>query len=235
MDNLTVLTYTNSKCTDVHNMYFDSYNKFFTNENHVVLTDEVINRADIKQIIYNNHDSYSDSLLLALSEIKTKYVIYSQEDYILFDFVKIELLKKYIKVLENNDEVMFIRLIHAGIDGSEKMFNDELLVINPDNEYYFSTQITIWKREYFEKLFSVSKTVSVTDEPKNSPFLKSFNKQGLCVLSKGDRVGYHFNSIVFPYIATAIIKGKWNMSQYGNHLNKLMVDYNINVNDRGEV
>ena len=46
---------------------------------------------------------------------------------------------------------------------------------------------------------------------------------------------YHYDSLVFPYIATAINKGKWNMSEYSNELDKLFGEYNINPFERGIV
>ena len=45
----------------------------------------------------------------------------------------------------------------------------------------------------------------------------------------------HCDSIVFPYIATAINKGKWNMSEYREELDKLFGEYNINPFERGIV
>ena len=37
---------------------------------------------------------------------------------------------------------------------------------------------------------------------------------------------YHFDSLVYPYIATAIVKGKWNFQEYPE-LKKLLDSYNI--------
>ena len=44
---------------------------------------------------------------------------------------------------------------------------------------------------------------------------------------------YHHDSIVFPHIATAIIKGKWNLSEYPTELTPLLEKYNINPEVRG--
>jgi hypothetical protein len=44
---------------------------------------------------------------------------------------------------------------------------------------------------------------------------------------------YHNDSSVFPYIATAINKGKWNYSEYEKELNTLFNIYNINPFERG--
>ena len=44
---------------------------------------------------------------------------------------------------------------------------------------------------------------------------------------------YHYDSPVFPYIATAINKGKWNMTEYYKELDLLFKEYNINPFNRG--
>jgi hypothetical protein len=44
---------------------------------------------------------------------------------------------------------------------------------------------------------------------------------------------YHNDSSVFPYIATAINKGKWNYYEYEKELNILFNIYNINPFERG--
>ena len=44
---------------------------------------------------------------------------------------------------------------------------------------------------------------------------------------------YHCDSIVFPYIATAINKGKWNYNEYQKELDILFLEYNMNPFERG--
>lgn len=44
---------------------------------------------------------------------------------------------------------------------------------------------------------------------------------------------YHWDSFCFPYIATAIVKGKWNFLEYSKELSILLEKYNINKNIRG--
>ena len=46
---------------------------------------------------------------------------------------------------------------------------------------------------------------------------------------------YHCDSIVFPYIATAINKGRWNTSEYRKELTLMFSKYDINPTIRGEV
>ena len=46
---------------------------------------------------------------------------------------------------------------------------------------------------------------------------------------------YHCDSIIFPYISTAIVKGKWNESEYKNELNSVFTEFNINKTIRGVI
>ena len=46
---------------------------------------------------------------------------------------------------------------------------------------------------------------------------------------------FHYDSNIFPYIATAIVKGKWNYSEYKNELDILFNEYKINKYERGTI
>ena len=231
--NLTLLTYTHSKAADLHNLYFDRVKKFFNPQNQVVLCDKEINYEGIVMSIYDNKSKYYEQMVNALDTVKTDFVIYSQEDYILFDDVNMDKINNLILTLENDKKISFIRLIYSGIDFNVIDYNEELIYLNPEHQYYFSTQITIWRTQDLRDMFNKSKTETIWDETKNSIHLKELNKIGLCVKSKGDKVGGHFNSSIYPYIATAIVKGKWNDSEYGNQLNTIYDEYNINKEIRG--
>ena len=231
--NITLITYTHSKVSDLHKPYFDSIKKYFNPLNHIVLCDKKIDYDGITMSLYENDSKYYQQMINALSEVKTDYVIYSQEDYILFDNVNKDKINKLIKLLDEDNKISFIRLIYSGIDFNIKDYNDELFYLNQDNMYYFSTQITIWRTKDLIEMFKSSKTKSIFDEPENSLHLKNLGKIGLCVKEKGDRVGGHYNSSVYPYIATAIVKGKWNETEYGNKLKVIFSEYNINKELRG--
>jgi hypothetical protein len=82
-------------------------------------------------------------------------------------------------------------------------------------------------------MFNLSKVKYISDEPKNSSYLRLLNGLGLCTKLKGDKVGGHFNSLIYPYISVAILNGKWNFSEYGDKLETLLNKYNIDKNKRG--
>ena len=162
-----------------------------------------------------------------LSKIPTDYVIYSQEDYVLFDYVKEDIIKEYIDLMDTDKTIGFIRLIQSGVNGMNTEYNKDLLYVDSNSEYFFSTQATIWRREVLLEMFKNSNVDSIFYEPYNSKFLKELGTIGLYTKSKGERVGGHYNSFVYPYIATAKVKGYWNIIEYPKEMHELMQEYNL--------
>jgi len=168
-------------------------------------------------------------MLKALEKVTTDYVIYSQEDYILFDYVNESKIADYVDLLSKNDNLHFIRLIKSGIGNSTSTYNDELGYVDPASEYYFSTQITVWKKEVLMEMFRRSWVASVFDEPQNSWYLRSIGAIGVYTTQVGTKVGGHYNSLVYPYMATAKVKGRWNLAEYSKEIRALANEYKIQV------
>lgn len=233
MKNISLLTYTHSNCSDVHPIYLDSIEKYFNGICHYILCDKSIGDIRVNEVLYDENTSYSDQILFGLSKLDTEYLIYSQEDYILFDFVNKDIIEKYITLMNEDKNISFIRLINTGLKGDENGYNTDLTIIDSNHEYFFSTQVTIWRKKHLEKMFQLSKTKHISEESNNSPYLKYIGALGLCTNLKGDKVGEHYNSVIYPYIAAAIIKGKWNFSEYGDKLDSLLNEYKIDKFKRG--
>lgn len=231
MDNLTLLTYTNSKCWDVHSIYLKSLIKYFSElKHHYILSDIPINKDTI---IYNNSSYYYEQMLLGLSNVKTEFVIYSQEDYILYDYVNITKIQNYIDKMQKNKDISFIRLIPSGLAGNEIPYEEDLVVVNPNSYYYFSTQASIWRCNFLRSMFEKSKIDSIFEEPKNSPFLASLKSTGLCSTLNRGNLGEHYYADVYPYIATALVKGQWNFKEYRKYLEPILQENNIDCHQRG--
>jgi hypothetical protein len=82
-------------------------------------------------------------------------------------------------------------------------------------------------------MFNKSKVKSIFDEPQNSIALKEISPRGLYYMNTEKPVGGHFDSVVYPYTATALVKGKWNMKEYSSQLTEIFQEYDLNVNERG--
>jgi hypothetical protein len=207
-------------------MYFGRIKKYFPSiKNNYIMCDIKIPYDSC--FLYNDSEPYSKQMIDVLNQIPTNYVIYSQEDYILFDYVKEDNIQKYIDVLDNDKKINFIRLIQSGLNNHFEIYNEDLIVIDPNIKYYFSTQITIWRKEVLKLMFELSQVQSIFDEPKNSSYLKQLGGLGLVPINKGNKVGGHYNSYDYPYIATAKVKGKWNINEYPDELKELFKEYDI--------
>lgn len=233
--NFCILTHTHSDCKDLYDLYFDSIDKYFSKEiQHIVCVDEeILTDRAIKQIIYKKDSLFADRILLALSQIEQEFVLFSLEDYILYDYVDDTSLNEYLNFMSRNPVIGFIRLIQSGIvqDFSYPEF-DKLIVLQKNIDYYFSTQITIWRKDLLIKLFEYYKTKTVRDEIATSYELSKFDYIGMAVKRKGKSVGGHFDSLEYPYIATACVGGKWNISEYP-YLATLLDKYGIDISIRG--
>lgn len=232
LNNLTLFTYTHTNCNDLHKSFFGRLRKFFSIlDKHIVLCDSIVDNYDTH--VYSNNEPFYKQILDGLSKVDTDYVIYLQEDYILFDHVKIDLISNYLNIMNQHSNVSFIRLIKSGIVDDSNRYNDELFIIDRSGDYYYSTQATIWRKDILVNMFSLSRPLSIRDEVSNSKYLLNFCENGLCSYLVGSKVGGHYNSYSFPYIATAIVQGKWNTIEYKNELELVFNEYHIDKNIRG--
>lgn len=232
MNNLSLFTYTHTNTKDLHDAYFGRIKKFFPSlKNLYVTCNEKINFGNC--IVYDDTTTHSQQMINALDTIETDYLIYSQEDYILFDYVVENEIENVINLLETDKSIPFVRLIQSGLGNVTKKYNDEFAYIDSENPYYFSTQISIWRKSVLKEMFLQSNVTNIRDEMQNSPFLKEINPNGIFHLKRRNQVGGHFNSYLYPYIATAVVRTKWNYSEYENELKDLFFEYQINPFDRG--
>ena len=79
--------------------------------------------------------------------------------------------------------------------------------------FFENKEFSIWEFEDKTNFFELQFMVKIGPE----------KKRGL----------YHYDSLVFPYTATAINKGRWNMTEYQKELNDIFEEYDINPFDRG--
>ena len=91
---------TNSNYSDVWDPCFSRLNKFNSNVKIYVFTDsEEGIPSDYFPVLYDNSESYRNQLLSCLKQVPEKYIIYTSEDYILYDHVKMDLIEEISKAL----------------------------------------------------------------------------------------------------------------------------------------
>lgn len=238
MDNVAFFTYTHTNCKDVWPVYVDLLQKYCQDVKNYMCINEWHEIKNSKTIFYDDSKNYCQEFARMLQTVNEDYVIYMQEDFLLYDYVKQDKIKNYINVLENTD-FSFIRLIKCGQTTEKKFINDLYFVTEKDVQhssiYSFSMQPTIWKRKHLIDLYKITNLPRFGESLLFTEALNKLNMNGLyCFNNEKKRGISHYDSYVFPYIATAIVKKKWNTLEYNTELQNIFKTYNIDSNIRGE-
>jgi hypothetical protein len=186
-----------------------------------------------KHFIYAGDAPYYKAWTDALKALPNEFFIYLQEDFFLYDRVDMVKIREYETYLKEHPEYSFVRLLKSGALGNKKI-TDTLYEIESTNQDIFSMQATIWRSSDYIKLLE-----EVKDEKwlENYKYRDAAIKLGIKGLYHYDgepkRGGAHYDSKVYPYIATALVRGKWNLSEYPKELGKIGQDHNIDFTKRG--
>lgn len=228
--NVPIVVYTHTDMKDVWPMFFGQLKKYVGDAKiYVAVNEDDSYLSDYIRIIYDDSKKYTERWKQILSQISEEVILFLHEDMILFDSINIQFIEKYFTYVKNK-EVSSIKLILAGETFSESSIDNTLVY----NEYSkFSIQPTIVTKQFFTNVLNNVGELNIWD------FEQAVAGTGRDYMVRigGERKRglYHYDSLVFPYIATAINKGKWNYNEYQNELDKLFTEYEINPFERGIV
>lgn len=235
-DSLALIIDTNSNYSDVWSPCFNRLNKHAPDIKKYVFTDTASGVVDVPDniipIIYDNSENYRNQFLSCIKQVKEEYIIYTSEDYILFDDVNLKEIQNICNVLRDN-EYSFCKLIK----GPEKVtqFKDNLFIIDQNDKNFFAQQASVWNTRDFEKVFETSPhQTRMQHEPGGSRVCKKLGLKGMQYYAGNKRRGLtHYDSTIYPCIATAVVKGKWNISEYPTEMAEVFREFNIDIFQRG--
>lgn len=240
---VSFVLYTHSSYNDCWKAFFGRNKKHFNLEfdNYYIFTNKINNKIDdrFEPVFYRDSDSYTDRLLSCLTQIKNDYVFFTHEDMILYNDVNLEYMRECIEAIQHVD---FIKMLKGG--GSKDLSVDiqyqdsKVLKITPFSfEYLFAIQPSLWNKKSFIELVKNNLNQNIWEfESKGQSFCRNNGFQSLYTyVANADtqRGTAHFNSITYPYIATAIFKGKWTTRTYREELLELAKEFKIDLNLRG--
>jgi len=228
------VVYSNSNCIDIWNMFISQEEQYSSIPLRAICNVSDFPIESDKLFLYNDADDYYEVWTKALLKFDSKYFIYLQEDFVLYDKINDKKIDEYVNFLEENEKYSFVRLMKAGVNLSDKLISDKLYEIEPTNPTIFGMQATIWRTsDYIKLMWSVQEKKWLETEK----YKEAMMKLGMYGLYHYDgekkRGGSHWDSNVYPCIATAIVRGKWNMREYSEYLQPLAKKYNIDLNKRG--
>jgi hypothetical protein len=165
---------------------------------------------------YSKIPSFSAQYLAGLCFVTTPYALTLQEDFLMYDDVDEAAIREAIESIAGN-YYSAVRLIDSGVD------------------LEYSMQASIWKTRGLRCLYAEmdAATPWQAEQYGDDVMLNS----GMMCKKRDDahlpmRGRDHRDSPIFPYIATALVKGKWN-SEYRVELELLHREYGIDANIRG--
>lgn len=220
--NLKQIVYSNSEYFDVLDVFLEQNSKYgIDHKNYLIFSDKIYSNSH-SHILYNNNLSYSERLLSCLNKINETQILYQHEDMFLYDYPNIGKLKEYCQILQHRD-YSFIRLSLTGnCNLTKSNISKTLYEIKKDSIDFFAVQPTIWKKEDFINFLSKSRSKSIWDlEINGNAIAKEANLRGLIHFDHESKRGGHYNSSVWPYVATAIVKKKWNFVEYSKELSEI--------------
>lgn len=223
------VAYTHSNCSDLWEMFVTENKKYADMPLHFI-SDK---RGELFNDVYLYKDEDPYYYVWARAVMDYKYFIYLQEDFILYDYVDKEKLNEYVDFLDHHDEYSFVRLMRAD-SFKGKRITDTLYEIESRNKNVFAMQPTIWRAEDYVKLMYEVKEQKWLETPRYRKEIMRMGMKGAYHYDGEKKAGaHHYDNNVYPYVATAIVKGKWNMSEYGYVLGPLLEKYGIDKDERG--
>lgn len=231
----TIVLYTHTDYFDVCNVFFGQSEKYLKDYKKIIVINEY--SEDIPKIyqtvLYNDNLPYKERLINSLEQIEDELILFLHEDMFLFDQPKDDIISEFSNLILSGDADM-IKLIKAGQNLKKSDIHNNLVFSPSDN--MFSIQPTITKRNTLINLLKNTDANTIYEiEYKVSNVCMNMGLK--CFMSESEedvlRGLFHCDSIIFPYVATAIVKGKWNYLEYKKELTEILKDYGINEKKRG--
>jgi hypothetical protein len=226
------ITYTNSNCSDVL-IPFIEQNKKNTNLPLYLISDYDVSGFDVDgYYTYTNDEPYYKVWCDALNKFGGDHFIYLQEDFFLYDKVNLNVLNTYEGLLKDSD-YSFVRLLKSGNLNDKQIF-DKLYEIESSNQDIFSMQATIWKTNDYIKIMESVKDEKWLENDTYRNKIMELGIKGLYHFDNEEKVGgAHHASNVYPYIATAVVRGQWNYREYKDKLEPILINNNVDPLIRG--
>lgn len=232
---MKLLLYTHTDCKDIWRIFFNQIDKYLPHVQKIILVnkDDSDIPVEYQKIFYNENLNYTKRVAQCLEQLHNETVLFIHEDMILFNNLNYNKINDFIELIEK-DKADFIKLIKVDV-GSDKTEYYPNLIKSPQ-ELMFSVQPTICKSNKLKNIFSLF-DCNIWDFEKQVSIACLHFKYLNCFMASTDkdkkRGLFHYDSNIFPYIATAIVKGKWNYSEYKNELDIFFDKYKINKDERG--
>lgn len=224
---IKIVVYTHTDYSYVWPLWFGQANKYlptldkyiFVNKEHKDIP------TDYTVLTYDDTLPYNLRVASCLERMEMDdIIIFHHEDMFLFSKPKFEILDEFTKVVQTYDHA-HIKLLRA-CDGVHQPSIHNLLYKNP-SVLNFSIQPTLIRVRTLYNIYTMNGGKSIWEFESNAGY-GSMEHSYYCYNGEAKRGSAHYDSNIYPYIATAVVKGSWNMQEYSNELTSLFYEYKIN-------
>ena len=246
IQDLIWITHTHTDYYDVCKIYdgeMPSYlwgDQFWENHYYLINSEYKSKKEELKLsgkfFYYEDYLFYPLRLLNILSNINSEIIVLDHEDMILYDKANLDEINKALNLIENKnlDSIRFIKNINAKYN---KIENSEVEIIDKKSEWMFSIQPSIWRRDSLISVLKKNLNVNIWQlEYKSQKVVRKLGLNIGVLAGSGEKRGkFHCDSEHYPFIATALFKGKWTISEYPIELKRLFTKYKIDPLIRGGI
>ena len=228
---MKILLYTHSDYSWVWKYWHQQTDKFLQDFDKICLLNSNSSfRDDYHVIKYNDELTYKNRILSCLNDIDdNEIVLFCHEDMFLYNKPNFEIIDEYINLVKN-DNCELVKLIRA-FENLDKSNLHKKLFKNPDKQL-FSIQPTIIKIKTLKHIYKTVPGENIWEFEANTS--KKYLKDLISLCSFDPDVDkkrgkFHYDSSVYPYICTAVIKGKWNFKEYKKELFEIFYNKKFNI------
>jgi len=234
-----------SKYKDVWPMFFGQTDKFLPDMKKYFMVDDDCGIVPKSYTVlrYNPTSMYRTQFVSCVEQIREEYCIYVSEDCVLYGQPDMGILNDYLSIIKSDPNVDFIKLLR-GINYGELQYKDrkDLKRLSNNNDFFYTNLPSIWKTKTILDIHRQGPDLHIGGqqydsqfEPQATEVCRKLGIQGLyCYHGENKRGQHHYDSIVWPFIATALVQGKWNMAEYPRELGNLLSEYSIDPDIRGK-
>ena len=234
--NLTYIFYSHYDYSDVWPLMFGQSDKFLKNQKKIIFSNEVgdFNTGDWEVVLYDESLPYQKRFASCLEKINDEIIMIHHEDMFLINRPKWPEIEEIVGLIKDG-AIDLVKVGKASYNNFPAIKFYDNLYLNPNN-LAFAIQPTIIKKKTLHAIYDKTLGASIWQFEANAALLVDMLGLKSCYYYEGTenkRGLYHWDSSLYPYIATAVVKGKWDFESYGDELKCLLKEYSINKNTRG--
>jgi len=149
--------------------------------------------------------TWSQCLMWALESIDDDIVLYMQEDYFIKDFVKSDIVSKYVSLMHEHKDIHCIHITDQAVISENKSQYENLYEVVLKQRYRISCQAALWKNNVLK---------SYIREYESAWQFEEFGSKRAAILKHNfyvvDRNWVRLNEFeIIPYVFTGIVQGYW--------------------------